>query len=137
MQDGIKKHVFTGWLNNGQTVTETIYSLPGWTSSILRVTIVVQDVNSNTSLRFFCADYGWYRSWDEAPKCLELARQFDYQQGDAKYRIESSAKGDDIQIKISQTGLTVATKYKIAAEWMTATSECEINDTIIHNRARN
>ncbi len=136
MDDGMKQLVFSGWLNDRQSVTETIFSLPGWTSSVLRISVIVQDVNSNTNLRYFCSDYGWYRQWDDAPKHLELARQYDYQTGDAKYTIESLANGNEIQVKISQTGLTIVTKYKILAEYMFATTEDEMQDILIHNRMK-
>ncbi|HEX3045251.1 MAG TPA: hypothetical protein VHY08_10870 [Bacillota bacterium] len=105
-------------LENGETKTHTLYTLPSHRSSLLKLTVIVHDVNSNTNRKYFNAAYAWYRQWDTAPTKKVLATIFDDNTGSgpAQYHIDTIAAGNDIQVSISQSGFDTNSYYTIIAD---------------------
>lgn len=112
---GLVQQIFKGRIDNDQTRTFDILTLPGWRSSYIEVIALVQDVNSDTNRQFFHAEYGWYREWDTPPKEVVLAK---VEQNTGIYKIDTVANGNIIQVRLNQHGFDTATYFKIIVNYM-------------------
>lgn len=113
---GLITRIFTGQLRANQTSINTIFTLPGWTSSYVNVLVLAADVNSDTNSLYYGATYAWYRQWDQAPQSHVLQAGFLWGQGN--YIAGCVASGNDIQVKLSQLGFDTVTKFQIVAQYM-------------------
>ena len=112
---GLITEVFKGRIDNGQTRTFDIVALPGWRSSYVEVTALVQDVNSDTNRQFFHAEYGWFREWDKAPQHLLLSQ---VEKNTGIYKIDTIAEENVIKVRLVQNGFDTATYFKIVVNYM-------------------
>jgi hypothetical protein len=113
---GLITRIFTGQLRANQSSVNTIYTLPGWTSSYVNLLVLAADVNSDTNSLYWSAAYAWYRQWDQAPQSHLLQSNFSWGQGN--YTASCVATGNDIQVKLSQLGFDTVTKFQIIAQYM-------------------
>jgi hypothetical protein len=114
---GLITRIFTGALNANQSSVNTVFTLPGWTSSLLRVTVLAADVNSDTHSLYFSGEYAWYRQWDQAPQLHVLKTDYNWGQG-GLYTFSTLANGNDIQVKLTQGAFATNTYYQIIVEYM-------------------
>lgn len=114
---GLITKIFTGQLNANQSAVNTVFTLPGWTSSLLRITVLAADVNSDTHSLYFSASYAWYRQWSQAPQMHALQTAYNWGQG-SLYLVSTLANGNDIQVKLTQGAFATNTYYQIIAEYM-------------------
>ncbi|HET7460436.1 MAG TPA: hypothetical protein VFJ82_04275 [Longimicrobium sp.] len=113
---GLITRIFTGQLRANQTSTNTIYTLPGWTSSYVNLLVLAADVNSDTNSLYWSASYAWYRQWDRPPQPHLLQQNFNWGQGN--YTAASVASGNDIQVQLTQLGFDTVTRFQIVAQYM-------------------
>jgi hypothetical protein len=113
---GLITHIFTGELRANQSSVNTIFTLPGWTSSYVNVLILAADVNSDTNSLYFSAAYAWFRQWDQAPQSHILQSNFNWGQGN--YTAACVASGNDIQVKLSQLSFDTVTEFQIITQHM-------------------
>jgi hypothetical protein len=114
---GMITKIFTGQLNANQSAVNTVFTLPGWTSSLLTITVLVADVNSDTHSLYFSGSYAWYRQWNQAPQVHALQTAYKWGQG-SLYNVSTGANGNDIQVKLNQGAFATNTYYQIVAQYM-------------------
>ena len=114
---GMITKIFTGTLNANQSSVNTVFTLPGWTSSLLSITVLAADVNSDTNSLYFSGSYAWYRQWSQAPQMHVLQTGYNWGQG-SLYTVSTVANGNDIQVKLTQGAFATNTNYQIIAQYM-------------------
>lgn len=114
---GLITKIFTGTLNANQSAVNTVFTLPGWTSSLLSLTVLAADVNSDTNSLYFSGSYAWYRQWNQAPQMHPLQTSYNWGQG-SLYAVSTIANGNDIQVKLTQGAFATNTYYQIIAQYM-------------------
>jgi hypothetical protein len=114
---GMITRIFTGQLNANQSAVNTVFTLPGWTSSLLSITVLAADVNSDTNSLYFSGSYAWYRQWSQAPQMHALQAAYNWGQG-GLYSVSTLANGNDIQVKLTQGAVATNTFYQIIAQYM-------------------
>ena len=115
---GFITKIFTGALNANQTATNTVYTLPGWTSSLLNVTVLAADVNSDTNSLYWSIAMAWYRQWNQAPTSHVLQMNYSWGQGGLYTASVVADASNNIQVKLTQGGFATNTFYQIVAQYM-------------------
>jgi hypothetical protein len=110
--------VFTGNLiNPGDVADHLIYTQSSHSGSIVNITLLAHDINSNTNYRFYESKTYWTRTWNDSPTKIDLITPIEAGTGTPyDLAVEHYNDGNDIKIKLT-TNITFSTllKYKIIA----------------------
>jgi len=115
---GLITKIFTGALNANQTATNTVYNLPGWTSSLLNVTVLAADVNSDTNSLYYSASLACYRQWNQPPIIRVLQQNYSWGQSGLYTASVVTDGNNNIQVKLTQGGFATNTYYQIVTQYM-------------------
>ncbi len=105
----VTRTVYGGFFDGGvgDGGTHTLLGLDTHRSVLIDVRVLVHDGNTNTNHRGLHAEYLVSRSWDFAPSIATMVTHYDYQQG-YDVAVVTEAVGNDIQLRIEQTGGSAA-----------------------------
>ncbi|WP_205752797.1 LamG domain-containing protein [Cryptosporangium phraense] len=115
---GLMTLLFHGRIDTGQSKTHTLFTLADHASAQVVVTVLMHDLNSNTNRLLFKAEYVVYREWTNAPKIDQLAQVYRKAYGQTVYAADLIAGGNDVQVRVSQSGFATNTVYKVLGQYL-------------------
>ena len=116
MNDTSTIKVFTGSLiDPGDEIDQLIYIQSSHRGSVVELTLLAHDLNSNTNYRYYYARTYWTRQWNNEPDKIDLITPIESGTGDP-FDLEVSYynSGNDIKIKlVHNISISTEVKYKI------------------------
>lgn len=113
--------VFSGdMLNPGDKAQHTLFTQMSHASTVVTLTVLAHDLNSNTTYFYHQSTSYWTRNWSNAPTRQDLGTPITSVNGDpANFLFEHTNEENDIVVKLTQnTAFATNVKYKIIAKML-------------------
>lgn len=115
--------VFSGdMVNPGDFAEHTLFTQNSHRSTVVTLTVIAHDMNSNTAYLYHHSSSYWSRSWTNEPSRQDLITPVNNISGDPDHFIFTHFNdGNDIKVRLTHNvNISTDVKYKIIAKMLTA-----------------